>query len=70
MKVGDNITITPSEDLSELLLSELIFRTGIITEIKLANGLLVKGAWVELDGDPYLNEIEWYIPINSILVNS
>lgn len=62
------ITIVASEELAELNLNSLIGRTGEITEVCYhKDGRTVRGAWVALHGEPYLNEHEWYIPVKSIV---
>lgn len=66
MKVGDRITITPSEGLIEMHLMALAFRHGFVVEI-CHNQIGIYGAWVELEGGPYLGEIEWFIPVTSML---
>lgn len=61
------VTIVASDELSELKLAELIGRKGIIKELCYSEfQSKPRGAWIELNGAPYLNEQEWYIPINSI----
>lgn len=63
----DKVTILPSVALSEMRLEELAGRQGNIVESKYdpATGAIL-GAWVKLDGEPYLQEQEWYIPISSL----
>lgn len=61
------VTIVASDELSELRLMDLVGRQGLIKETSYNHdGTVVRGVWVELFGDPYLNEKEWYIPIKSI----
>lgn len=61
------ITIAASGELSELKLNSLIGRKGKVTEVLYCkDGHTVRGAWVVLEGAPYLNEQEWYIPAKSI----
>lgn len=66
MEVGARVQIRPSFELIGLKLMPLSFRKGKITEIHTDASGEVLGAWVELDGEPYLDELEWYIPINSL----
>ncbi len=62
------ITIVASEELSELKLSELVGRKGIVKELRYHPfGSRPRGAWIELIGEPYLDEQEWYIPEKSIM---
>lgn len=65
MKEGDRILILPSEELAGMSLMELAFGTGTIVEI-CRNKMGIYGAWVEIDEEPYLDEKEWFIPIESI----
>lgn len=63
----DIVTIVASDELSEIKLTDLIGRKGKIVEVLYCkDGHTVRGAWVELLGEPYLNEQEWYIPSKSI----
>lgn len=65
MELGNTILILPSEELARMQLMELAFRNGEIVEIcRNRNGIF--GAWVKLEGDPYLDEEEWFIPVESI----
>ena len=66
MEVGARVQIRPSFELIDLKLMPLSFRKGKITEIHTDASGEVLGAWVELDGEPYLDELEWYIPIDSL----
>lgn len=66
MEVGARVQIRPSFELIDLKLMPLSFRKGKITEIHADASGEVLGAWVKLDGEPYLDELEWYIPINSL----
>lgn len=64
----DIVTIAASDDLSELKLNNLIGRKGKVVEVLYCNDRhTVRGVWVELLGEPYLNEQEWYIPSKSIV---
>ena len=65
MKLGDRIQIVPSEELIEYRLMALSFREGYVVEIR-TNQSGVFGAWIELIGEPYLEEQEWFIPVTSI----
>lgn len=66
MKIGQKITIIPSIALQELKLNDLIGRTGVLVEEDLLPKHL--GWWVAIDGEEYLGEREWFIPLNSISV--
>lgn len=62
------ITIVESDELAEIRLTDLVGRKGKIVQPHyiLAHPLKLKGAWVELEGKPYMGEQEWYIPEKSI----
>lgn len=64
MQVGDQILILPSVALSQLKLSSLAGTYATIVEIRGTRDD-IKGCWVKLP-QPYLEEIEWYIPYMSI----
>ncbi len=66
MRLGDQISIVPSDELIEMRLMALAFRKGKIVEIRRNGEGLIFGAWVELEGQPYLDEQEWFIPLESI----
>lgn len=65
MKIDDYITIIPSITLTANKITGLIGRRGKIVDICYRNDGTVYGVWVELEGDPFMDEQEWYIPINS-----
>ena len=67
MKLGDKILIIPSEELIEYRLMAISYRVGHIVEIR-TNDSGIFGAWVELIGEPYLEEQEWFIPVTSIQI--
>lgn len=62
----DKISIIPSRTLSELRLDELIGREGFVVERHYHKDGSFSGAWVQLIGEPYQDEPEWFIPSNSI----
>lgn len=64
MKLGDRVTILPSQDLILLRLRTLAGLTAKVVEI---NGTFdhIHGCWVELPRE-FLGEKEWYIPYNSL----
>lgn len=66
MKKDQIITIIPSVQLSELKLDALAGRKAVLVEEDLMPKRL--GWWVALIGDLYLNEREWFIPFNSIVL--
>lgn len=66
MKEGDRITIVNSVSLTLLRLNALEGRTGVIKEMYFNKDTSLKGAWICLDGLPFLSEHEWYIPAESI----
>lgn len=63
----DKVKIISSPELCEMRLEDLIGRCGKIVEplYDRTTGV-IRGAWIELDGEPYLQEQEWYIPITSL----
>ena len=64
----DIVTIAASDELSEIKLTDLIGRKGKLVEVlSCKDGNTIRGAWVELIGEPYMNEQEWYIPSKSIV---
>lgn len=63
----DKVTIISSAELSEMKLEDLAGRRGNIVEsIYDKTTGVIRGAWVALDGEPYLQEQEWFIPITSL----
>lgn len=65
MKLNTQIVIIASDSITQDGLEALIGRTGKIVETVYRQDGSISGAWVELDGESYLEEQEWYIPINS-----
>lgn len=61
--LGRKIQIVPSPQLAAWKLEKLVGREGKIISKKLHERN--KGYWVALNA-PYTNEIEWFIPIESI----
>lgn len=66
MEINGRVQIRPSFELIELKLMPLSMRTGRIVEIETNGSGEETGAWVELDGESYLGEQEWFIPITSL----
>lgn len=64
-KVNDIIIINPSDSLSLMRLNALIGREAVITQDLTGIGRLNKGYMVELT-EPYLEEVDWFIPQESI----
>lgn len=64
MTINQEITIIDSPELSELRLTSLVGRKGILVEEDLLPKRL--GWWVSLKGNSYLGEQEWFIPLKSI----
>lgn len=64
-KVNDIIIINPSDSLSLMRLNALIGREAVITQDLTGIGRLNKGYMVELT-EPYLDEVDWFIPQESI----
>ena len=63
--VGRKITIIASPLLKEWKLKKLIGRDGVI--IKENQTQKTKGVWVRLN-EPFANELEWFIPIQSVQI--
>jgi hypothetical protein len=66
MKKGEEVIIKLSKKLTEIKLEQLSGREGVIDEVVTNEKNQIKGCWVVLTGDPYDNEKEWFIPIDSI----
>ena len=66
MNINDKVTIIPSVTLTEIKLEDLIGREGNIVELCYRKDGGIRGAWVILIGAPYLNEQEWYVPVDSL----
>lgn len=64
-KEGNVVTIKPSEALSMMRLDYLIGKEATITQDLTSIGRLNKGYLVELT-EPYMDETEWFIPVESI----
>lgn len=65
MKIGTVLKIKPSEALSLMRLNMLIGREAIIVQDLTSIERLNKGYMVELV-EPYLDEVDWFIPQESI----
>ncbi len=65
MKIGTVLNIKPSEALSLMRLNMLIGKEAIIVQDLTSIKRLNKGYMVELV-EPYLDEVDWFIPQESI----
>lgn len=65
MKTGTVINIKPSEALSLMRLNMLIGKEAMVVQDLTSIGRLNKGYMVELT-EPYLEEVDWFIPQESI----
>jgi hypothetical protein len=65
MKIGTVINIKPSEALSLMRLNMLIGKEATIIQDLTSIGRLNKGYMVELT-EPYMEEVDWFIPQESI----
>lgn len=65
IKEYGRIRIVPSEKLTDLKLSDLEGRKGMVIENLTYNGRKNKGYMVRLD-EPYLEERIWFIPVESV----
>lgn len=65
MKIGTVINIKPSEALSLMRLNMLIGKEATIIQDFTSIGRLNKGYMVELT-EPYMEEVDWFIPQESI----
>lgn len=64
-KKNDIVEIKPSDALSLMRLNALIGKEATITQDLTTIGRLNKGYMVELT-EPYLEEVDWFIPQESI----
>lgn len=64
-KKNDIVEIKPSDALSLMRLNALIGREATITQDFTSIGRINKGYMVELT-EPYLEEVDWFIPQESI----
>lgn len=64
-KEGSVAIVKPSEALSMMRLDYLIGKEATITQDLTSIGRLNKGYIVELT-EPYMDETEWFIPVESI----
>lgn len=65
MKIGTVINIKPSDALSLMRLNMLIGKEATIIQDLTSIGRLNKGYMVELT-EPYMEEVDWFIPQESI----
>lgn len=67
LTIMNKVTIISSPELSEMKLEDLAGRQGEIAEpvCDKTTGI-IRGAWIKLNGEPYLQEQEWFIPITSL----
>lgn len=65
MKIGTVLNIKPSEALSLMRLNMLIGKEAIIVQDLTSIERLNKGYMVELT-EPYMDEVDWFIPQESI----
>jgi hypothetical protein len=63
----NKVTIISSPELSEMKLEDLAGRQGEIAEpVYDKTTGVIRGAWIKLNGESYLQEQEWFIPITSL----
>ncbi|NDV63909.1 hypothetical protein [Bacteroides sp. 224] len=67
MKKGDKVIIIPSKELTEMKLDELCGREVIVDEVLDSENRKMKGCWVTLIGEPFEDELEWFVPLSSIV---
>ncbi|WP_195407393.1 hypothetical protein [Bacteroides congonensis] len=65
IKENDIVIIKPSDELSLMRLNVLVGREATITQDLTSIGRLNKGYMVELT-EPYMDEVDWFIPQDSI----
>ncbi|MFV0323509.1 MAG: hypothetical protein ACK5LF_03895 [Bacteroides xylanisolvens] len=65
IKENDIVVIKPSDELSLMRLDDLAGREATITQDLTGIGRLNKGYMVELT-EPYFEEVDWFIPQESI----
>ena len=68
MEKGTDVIIKLSRDLVQSKLAPLAGREGVIVEVVANEKNEIKGCWVELSGESYENEKEWFFSTNSITI--
>lgn len=66
IREGSNVVIVPSRELSDMKLSVLGGRKGVVTEDMCSHKRINQGYIVRLIGEAYLEEEEWFIPSTSV----
>ena len=67
MENQEIVAIGMSEELRELKLTELYGRRAKVVKLETTGSGELHGMWVELF-TPHLDETEWYIPIESVVI--
>lgn len=65
ININDKVIIKKSDQLSDMRLTDLVYRTGTITDDFTDQSRKNKGYMVSLDID-YMGEESWFIPLESI----
>lgn len=65
ININDKVIIKSSDQLSDMRLTDLVYRTGTITDDFTDQSRKNKGYMVSLDID-YMGEENWFIPLESI----
>lgn len=65
ININDKVIIKSSNQLSDMRLTDLVYRTGTITDDFTDQTRKNKGYMVSLDID-YMGEENWFIPLESI----
>lgn len=65
ININDKVIIKSSDQLSDMRLTDLVYRTGTITDDFTNQSRKNKGYMVSLDID-YMGEENWFIPLESI----
>lgn len=65
ININDKVIIKSSNQLSDMRLTDLVYRTGTITDDFTDQSRKNKGYMVSLDID-YMGEENWFIPLESI----
>lgn len=63
---GSNVVIVPSRELSDMKLSDLAGKKGVVTEDMCSHKRINQGFMVRLTEGAYMNEEEWFIPFMSV----
>jgi hypothetical protein len=66
MKIDDKVEVIASKVLATCRMEELVGRKGVVVEVNYNKHGIVNGCWIELEGEPFLDEQEWFLPTETI----